>query len=185
LHTAIADSIADLASPTGLLFKSLLPRDPTGELAHIIDQLSATAAPETRDGIWVSPDGTRALGVAQTAASGSDSDAQEQAVGAIGEAFAKASPGTAVLKLSGPSVFAVAARAKIKSAAMRLSLISGVLVVALLLAVYRSPTALGLGLLPVASGAVIGIAAVALGFGAVHGLTLGFGITLIGESVDY
>jgi predicted exporter len=30
-----------------------------------------------------------------------------------------------------------------------------------------------------------GVAAVALWFGAVHGLTLGFGITLIGESVDY
>ena len=45
--------------------------------------------------------------------------------------------------------------------------------------------ALGLGLLPVATGALVGIAAVALGFGAVHGITLGFGITLIGESVDY
>jgi predicted exporter len=32
---------------------------------------------------------------------------------------------------------------------------------------------------------LVGIAAVALGFGAVHGITLGFGITLIGESVDY
>jgi predicted exporter len=31
----------------------------------------------------------------------------------------------------------------------------------------------------------MGVAAVALGFGAVHGITLGFGITLIGESVDY
>jgi len=40
-------------------------------------------------------------------------------------------------------------------------------------------------LLPVASGALVGVAAVALGFGAVHGITLGFGITLIGESVDY
>jgi hypothetical protein len=48
LHEAIADSIADLASPTGLLFKSLLPRDPTGELLHIVDQLSSIAAPETR-----------------------------------------------------------------------------------------------------------------------------------------
>ncbi len=43
----------------------------------------------------------------------------------------------------------------------------------------------GWDLLPVASGALVGIAAVALGFGAVHGITLGFGITLIGESVDY
>ena len=89
------------------------------------------------------------------------------------------------LRLSGPGVFAVAARAKIKSAAVRLSLISTVLVVTLLFAVYRSIRALALGLLPVATGALIGIAAVALGFGAVHGITLGFGITLIGESVDY
>ena len=50
---------------------------------------------------------------------------------------------------------------------------------------YRSPAALLLGLLPVATGALVGIAAVALVFGAVHGITLGFGVTLIGESVDY
>jgi predicted exporter len=37
----------------------------------------------------------------------------------------------------------------------------------------------------VATGALAGVASVALGFGAVHGITLGFGVTLIGESVDY
>ncbi len=89
------------------------------------------------------------------------------------------------LKMSGPGVFAVAARAKIKRAAVRLSIVSSSLVILLLLAVYRSLPALVLGLLPVATGALVGVAAVALGFGAVHGITLGFGITLIGESVDY
>ncbi len=96
-----------------------------------------------------------------------------------------ASPAAVQLRLSGPGVFAVAARAKIESAAVRLSIVSSILVVALLFAVYRSLPALALGLLPVASGALVGIACVALGFGAVHGITLGFGITLIGESVDY
>src|SRR5262249_11988807 len=42
-----------------------------------------------------------------------------------------------------------------------------------------------LSLLPVLSGIVVGIAAVSLGFGFVHGITLGFGVTLIGEAVDY
>ena len=42
-----------------------------------------------------------------------------------------------------------------------------------------------LGLLPIASGALAGIAAVSLAFGFVHGITLGFGVTLIGESLDY
>jgi predicted exporter len=185
LHAAIKDTIEDLASPAGLLFKSLLPRDPTGELLSIIDQL-AGSPPETQNGVWVSPGGARALAVAQTAARGSDSDAQANAIAAIRAAFAAAAPGSGVqLKLSGPGVFAVAARAKIERAAVRLSIASGLLVVTLLLVVYRSLPALGLGLLPVASGALIGIAAVALGFGAVHGVTLGFGITLIGESVDY
>jgi predicted exporter len=191
LNAAIAETIGNLASPAGLLFKSLLPRDPTGELLNIIDQLSRAPAPQTRDGVWVSADGTRALAVAQTAASGSDSDAQSRAIDAIRAAFAAArgsqqAPADALqLRLSGPGVFAVAARAKIERAAVRLSIASSILVVALLLAVYRSLPALGLGLLPVTTGALVGVAAVALGFGAVHGVTLGFGITLIGESVDY
>jgi predicted exporter len=192
LNAAIRTTIDDLASPAGLLFKSLLPRDPTGELLNIMDQLARSPTPESRDGVWASADGTRALAVAQTAASGSDSDAQSNALNTIRAAFASAlnavtkSAGSDVqLRLSGPGVFAVAARAKIERAAVRLSIASSILVIALLLAVYRSLPALGMGLLPVASGALIGIAAVALGFSAVHGITLGFGITLIGESVDY
>jgi predicted exporter len=189
LRDAINETIDNLSSPAGLLFKSLLPRDPTGELLDIVDQLQRAQGPVTRYGVWVSPDGGRALAVAQTAAGGSDSDAQARAIDAIHAAFAAAlhgkSAGALQLKLSGPGVFAVQARAKIERAAVRLSIISSILVIALLLIVYRSVAALGLGLLPVASGAVIGIAAVALGFGAVHGITLGFGITLIGESVDY
>jgi predicted exporter len=187
LHAAINETIENLASPAGLLLKSLLPRDPTGELPNILEQLASSPAPRSQDGVWVSPDGTRALAVAQTAAGGSDSDAQSSAIEAIRTAFAAASaPRNEVsLRLSGPGVFAVAARAKIERAALRLSIISSILVVTLLLIVYRSVSALALGLLPVTSGALIGIAAVALGFGAVHGVTLGFGITLIGESVDY
>jgi predicted exporter len=196
LNAAIKETIDNLASPAGLLFKSLLPRDPTGELLNIIDQLARAPAPQSRDGVWVSADGTRALAVAQTAASGSDSDAQARAINAIRTAFAAAAGDSkqasgspqangVQLRVSGPGVFAVAARAKIERAAVRLSIASSILVVALLLIVYRSLPALGLGLLPVATGALVGVAAVALGFGAVHGITLGFGITLIGESVDY
>jgi predicted exporter len=191
LDAAIRDTIDNLGSPAGLLFKSLLPRDPTGELLNVMDQLASSPAPQSRDGVWVSGDASRALAVAQTAASGSDSDAQSKAIDAIRAAFTAAAAdapqgaGHMQLRLSGPAVFAVAARAKIERAAVRLSIASSILVVTLLLLVYRSLPALGLGLLPVATGALVGVAAVALGFGAVHGITLGFGITLIGESVDY
>jgi predicted exporter len=191
LRADIEDTIENLASSTGLMLKSLVPHDPTGEMLHIIDELARTRGPRTQNGVWVSADGARTLLVAQTAAPGSDTDAQERDLDAISTAFlasvtAAGSAASAVrLRMSGPGVFAVAARTKIKRAATRLSVVSSLLVIGVLLSVYRSIAALILGLLPVATGALFGIAAVALGFGAVHGITLGFGITLIGESVDY
>ena len=191
LKSAIQETIENLASSSGLMMKSLVPHDPTGEMLRIVDQVAKTQGPRTENGVWVSADGARTLLVAQTTAAGSDTDAQATAIGLIGSAFHDAAhalgpTATAVsMRMSGPGVFAVDARDKIKRAAMRLSIISSILIVIILLAVYRSVIALGLGLLPVATGALVGIAAVALGFGAVHGITLGFGITLIGESVDY
>jgi predicted exporter len=73
----------------------------------------------------------------------------------------------------------------IKHDVVRLTTLSGALVILLLLAVYRSARLVALGFVPVLTGALVGIAAVSLGFGTVHGITLGFGTTLIGEAVDY
>ena len=190
LRAAIQDTLDLLASPAGLLVKSLLARDPTGEMVQVIDQVGAGETPQTQQGVWSSRDGKGALLVAQTQAAGSDTDAQERAIEAIRAAYTAAkaqlpSGAAMTLEMSGPGVFSVSARATIEHEVLRLSLLSTVAIVVLLLAVYRSVPALILGLVPVASGALAGIAAVALGFGVVHGITLGFGITLIGESVDY
>jgi predicted exporter len=192
LNSAIDDTIAILASPAGLIAKSLLPRDPTGEFLQILNQLDRTAQPRTLAGVWTSLDGERALLVASMRAPGSDLDAAEHAVATIRAAFAAAQQSSAVvaagaprLLVTGAPLFAVTARATIRHEAVRLSIVSTILIVSLLFAVYRSVPVLLLGLLPVTSGALVGIAAVALGFGVVHGITLAFGITLIGESVDY
>jgi predicted exporter len=192
LEESVRDTVADLASPEGLALQSLVVRDPTGEMLAVIEQLSRTKTPRIDNGVWTSADGARSLLIAETAAAGSDTDAQEHALAAVRSAFDGAvrdigvpSARSVELLMSGPGVFAVGSRAKIEHAVVRLSIAGSALVVIILLAVYRSPAALVLGLLPVATGAVVGVAAVSLGFGVVHGITLGFGITLIGEAVDY
>ena len=191
LHAALGESIDLLASPAGLLVKSLLPRDPTGEMLQLLEQFDSGSRPTMADGAWASRDGTRALLLMQTRASGSDTDAQQAAMAAIRRAFDEASGGTpgasqpARLLMTGPGVFSVTSRNAIKSQVSRLSIIGMLLIAALLLLVYRSLAALTLGFLPVVSGALAGVAAVSLGFGAVHGITLGFGTALIGEAVDY
>jgi predicted exporter len=189
LRRALEDNLQMLASPAGALLQRTLPHDPSGELLRLIEQLAGEARPETRDGVWFSGNGERALLVAQTRAAGFDLDAQEHALALIRREFANAAGGAAAagqkLLLTGSGVFAVSSRENIKGDAWRFSLIATALVSAMLLALYRSPRVLLLGLLPVASGAAAGVAAVSLGFGAVHGITLAFGATLIGEGVDY
>jgi predicted exporter len=187
LNLAISDSIDLLASPAGLIFKSLLPLDPTGEMVQLLGNLTRESRPQMVDNTWVSHDGLRALLLLQTQASGDNTDAQQTAMAAIQQAFdsaPSASIGTKLL-MTGPGVFSVTSRNTIKSQVSRLAIISIVLIASLLLLVYRSFSALLLGFLPVISGALAGIATVSLGFGSVHGITLGFGTALIGEAVDY
>ncbi len=185
LRDAIGDSIESLATPSGFLAADLLASDPTGETVAALEQLLPDTRPELRDGAFSSRDGTAAVLVAETRAAGSDTDGQERAIATIRADFAGLAPGAARLRLTGPGAFAVEARGTIIREAVRLSTLSAVLITALLALAYRSLRSVVLGLLPVASGALAGAAAVALGFGVVHGVTLGFGVTLIGESVDY
>ncbi|WP_175656287.1 MMPL family transporter [Burkholderia ambifaria] len=190
LHQALGDSLDLLGSSAGLVAKAMLPHDPTGEVTALVDQLDSGAQPAVRDGVWASRDGTRAVLVVQTAAAGSDTDAQAHAIDAVRRAFSAATqtlpnPAAYTLAMTGPGVFSVDTRNTIRHDVERLSTASLVLIVALLLTLYRSPRTLALGLLPVLTGIAAGIATVSVAFGTVHGLTLGFGTTLIGEAVDY
>jgi predicted exporter len=190
LRASIANSIDMLASPAGVLLKKLLPRDPTGEMMQLVSALGGgDSMPNTQFGVWASQDGQRALLMVQTRAAGSDTDGQEAAINAVRLAFAEVAEQSRIrdaqVLLSGAPVFSVEARAAIKSEIHRLALICVLGIIALLWFAYRSATAIMFGLLPVLSGALAGIAAVSLGFGSVHGITIGFGTTLIGEAVDY
>jgi len=185
LRDAIDATVALLGTPAGSLLKPILFRDPTGETVRIAEALTPSRAPRIDHGVWVSRSAPRAVLVATTNADGADIDGQQRALAAVDAAFARAAvPGTRLV-VSGAGRFAVDARERIKSEVERLAVLGSLTIVALLWLAFASLRALAIALLPVATGVVAGIAAVSLGFGQVHGMTLGFGTTLIGESVDY
>ncbi len=189
LRQSVTHSVDMLGSPAGMLLKEIFPRDPTGELLALVDELDSADRPAGAN-VWLSKDGQRAILMAQTRAAGSDTDAQEQALASVRQAFAEVQAKDASLQpvrllLSGAPVFSVDARNTIRSEAMRLSVAGFLAVLTLLLLVYRSPLTVGMSLVPVFTAVVMGIAAVSLVFGVVHGITVGFGTTLIGEAVDY
>ncbi len=189
LHSALENSLQLLGSPAGIMIKHVIPRDPSGEMLHILDGFAGQSQPSAHDGVWVSRDGKRALLLAQTKAPGFDIDAQQHIIELIHTRFTEATRSSEFaglnLVISGPGVFSVHSRDHIKGVAFNFSIITSILVSIMLLLVYRSWRVLALSLLPVISGTLAGIAAVSVGYGIVYGITLGFGITLIGEAVDY
>lgn len=181
LRKSLEEAFGELATQPGAAMRGLLARDPTGELMRVLERLPA-AGPEKRAGVWFSADGGRALLIAETVAGGFDPAAQEQALDAIRAAV---SDRDIRIELSGAGVFAAQGRAAVERDSWLLSLVSGTLVLLLMLRVYRRPRIVGLLFVPVASGLLVGVAAVSVSFGYVHAITLGFGATLVGEAVDY
>jgi len=185
LRAALESGLQRMLTAEGGLLRETLPRDPTGELLAIVGRW-AQDGPAKREGLWFSPDGRRALLLAETVAGGAEIARQSDAIRTIREAFsAETTDKAARLIVSGPGAFAVASRETIDREAWLLSLAAGTLVLLVLFRVYRAPRIVGLCMLPALSGLAIGTAVVSAGFDSLHAITLGFGATLIGEAVDY
>ena len=185
LRDGIADTLSLLGTPAGGAIKPLLERDPTGETVRIAEGLIPSNAPRSLEGVWSSRQGARALLVTVSKAPGADLDAQQATIDAVRSSFAALAVQGLTLQISGAPLFGVESRAQIQTEVHQLALAGTVLMGALLLVAFASLPALLVAMLPVATGVVAGIAVVSLVFGGVHGITLGFGTTLIGEAVDY
>ena len=187
LREAFDDTLSLLGTPAGGAVKPLLERDPTGETVRIAEGLIPSSAPRSVEGVWASRQagpGERALLMVGSKAPGADLDAQAVAIARIRSDFA-AVGGELRLLMSGAPLFGVDSRAQIEREVHWLAAAGTVLMGALLLMAFASLPALFVAMLPVATGVVAGVAAVSLVFGGVHGITLAFGTTLIGEAVDY
>ncbi|MEO8346528.1 MAG: MMPL family transporter [Betaproteobacteria bacterium] len=186
LRAALAERLEGLAGGGSLLEKRWLSSDPTGEAWHVLAQLAPPVQPKHIDGVWFNRAGKAALLIAETRAPGWDVERQRQAILALQRDFAMArEDSNAQLRFSSPGAMAAESRTLIAAEATRLSLISVVLILGILLWVYRSLPLVLLCFVPAVTGLLAGIVTVNAWFGSVQGITLGFAATLLGESVDY
>ena len=186
LRAGIDEATSLLGTPAGAAIKPVILRDPTGETIRMAESMLPSQAPRSDGRVWISRSAARAVLIATTHADGADLDAQERTLQLVHTSFAPFEQQGLNLVVSGSGTFAVASRTQIKAEVERLAIAGGVAIVGLMLLAFGgSLKTLATALLPVGSGVLAGIAAVSLVFGNVHGITLGFGTTLIGEAVDY
>jgi predicted exporter len=185
LRTDLQTLLQELQSSAAPLALRFGLADPVGAFLALAPAWIGESKLRTIGGVWFAPDRDRALLLLQTRAGGMDIGAQEQADTAIRDAFAATNPGAARLVASGPAVFAREAAHAIRSDVQRLSVVSTLLVVLLLLWRFRSPWVIAAIAVPVMLSIAAAALAVQLMFGFVHGIALGFGMTMLGVTVDY
>ncbi len=178
--------LRDLASPAASLLEPWVPRDPTFELLKLVEAWQQPTEPAQLHDVWFNGRGDTALLVVQTTAAGFDPDSQQLAIEALHQHFADtgASPDVRLL-VTGPGAFSALMKDRTQREAQLIGTIDTVMMLALLIFAYRSPRSILLAALPLVSAGIAGLAAVGALFGAVHGITLAFGFTLIGVAQDY
>lgn len=189
LRDALNERLYDLASSAEVLFDDLLSTDPTAQTLAILDTWTPDQLPDTHNGVWYSETSQRALLMAETRAAGFDLDAQQAALRALRHTFDQLmqdkQDNRARLLVTGPGAFGVEIRETTRAEAQFFSILASVAVALLLLLAYRSPSLILLCGLPLVSGLLVGLLAVQLIWSGIHGITLAFGVTLLGVAVDY
>ncbi len=186
LSQALDQRMQELIAPYPSPFKKWLPQDPTAAYPALLKQWLPPSRPNSVQGVWFSADQQRALLIAETAAKGMEIDRQQQLLELIEQQFQQVNKrGQLTLQLSGSGVFAVQSRELIRSESKWLSMISSAVIMLILLLAYRSPRVTILAALPLITAMLVGSCTVGLLFGELHGITLAFGITLLGVTIDY
>lgn len=192
IRSSLEDALSRVGTPGMSWLRDVLPQDPTGESLRLLEELLPVNPPRTEQGVWMSRAHPRAVLMASLAAAPQDLDAQEAALLAVRQRYtaivsSSADPGARELSLllSGAPVFAVESRSRIRGEVEWLTTAGSIVAGLLLLLAFGSLPAIGVAALPVITGILFGVAVVGLLFGSVHGITLAFGTTLIGEAIDY
>ncbi len=187
LRQALQGLLSRLNGFEGPIVEEIMAADPTLRTLEVAALWRPASIAERRQGVWVGGDGARVLLLARIQGSAFDLARQEAIIQTVRRAAEALEPafGPLKLRLSGPSVIASDSRNRNEAESLRLMLLCVPLVIGLLLLFFRRLAVLPLAVLPLISGFLAGTLAVAAVFGFVHISTLGFGVTMIGVSVDY
>ena len=118
-----------------------------------------------------------------TDASAFDVGAQSQLVAAMRETAVGA--GVPHAQFYGVGVYSTDLQAAVKFEATLFSVLAACGLTCLLLGWFRSPVVLAAIAAPILVGTAMGVCAVTLVYGEIHGIALAFGFTLLGVAVDY
>lgn len=186
LRRAFQQRLFELQSPVPLVDKSQLRADPTAEFQSILKYWQADRSLKREQGVWFSKDGKTSFLLAETSAPAYKLKQQEitrQGLKSMLQETKKDMPVN--VQITGGPVFALESHDTIERESRWFSLFATLAIILLLIWVYRSPGKVIISTLPIITAVITGASAVLLFYDSIHGITLVFGITIIGVVIDY
>jgi len=187
LQTELTERLAELASPLSTFTKKHLRADPTATFRSVLQNMgSQSESPHYFNNVWMTKKLDRAFIVAETKAAGMDLDHQAIIKEFLSDSLAQI-PGDKKLQLrfSGSANIGLQSRDQIKSESQNLSILATLFMLSFLFWIYRSPKRVLMTVVPLGTAILFATAAVSFIFDGIHGITLAFGITVLGVAVDY
>ena len=186
IRGSLTDRLQEIHAGMGMLIKQSMSSDPTNSFVKYLHSAKQWREPEIHHGVWFTPDKQSALLITHVKQDGLDLDGQEIVIELIRNSVNELAKGLPVtLDITGPGTFAVEIRKEIQYTLTFLSVVSCSLVLVILFFAYRSLTLLALVGIPLLSAILIAATITNVVFGSIHGITLAFGITLLGICLDY
>ncbi|WP_244285101.1 MMPL family transporter [Acetobacter persici] len=185
LGQAFEGVLDGLNSSAGSVFSDMLLRDPTKAFLNTVQTLEPDVQVRMAHGVWFASDRPRALLLLRTTAPGMDLLRQKAVQQTLQTTFAALHPGSAGLLMSGPSVFAVRSATGMRADMDLMAFCSVLMVAGVLYWRFRSFWVLAAIGVPFFLSLSVAMIVVRLVFGYVHGIALGFGMTMLGVALDY
>ena len=186
LRAALQRQLRILTSSFVQLKQNDVRGDPGSAYLGYLLGLRPQGGPQLSHGVWFGIDGSEALLLARTQAPAFSLEAQQQVMAYLQDLMQQDEMLRPLrLQISGPALFAQQAKSIIAGEVSRISIVTTVVMLLFLALVLRNSTLVFCSALPLLSGILAAVAVVTFVYGSIHGITLAFGVTLVGVAVDY
>lgn len=176
----------ELSSTLPYLDKKLIPNDPTMAFRKYIKSLPISDQPQKYKGVWFTPGRSRAVLILYLNQEGYDSVALEALMSSTRNHLAASATNKGIeLNFTGPGVFAYESRRVIENETQLFSIVAIMVILGVLFLFYRSFATMLLSALPLLVAIIIAMALTQWVYSSIYGITLAFGIILLGIGIDY
>ena len=185
LKLAFTQRLRELTSMTSMLDKRTISRDPVMLVRTYLKGLTGVNQPRRLHGVWFTEDAQQSVLLLYLKESVQSNEKTGAFIESLQDWIKSRQSDNVILTVSGPGMFAYEARKAIERETQLFSVVGSLIIMLVIYLAYRSVSRVFLAALPLITGLLLAVSVTHFFFSGLHGITLAFGVILLGIGIDY